>query len=58
MEINMAYQPNCRKENLTPAPQFQIDGVIITASQFMHNEWWYVINNEWCVESTVSIKGD
>ena len=54
----MAYQPNRRKENLTPAPQFKIDGVIITASQFMHNEWWYVINNEWCVESTVSIKGD
>jgi hypothetical protein len=57
-EINMAYQPNRRKENVTPLPQFEIDGVIITLRSFMHNEWWYVINNTWCVESTVSIKGD
>ena len=49
----MAYQPNKRKENTVALPKFEIDGVVITARQFMHNEWWYVINNSWCSELTV-----
>jgi len=49
----MAYQANRRKENTTPTPLYPIDGVIITSSQFMHNAWWYVINNSWTVESSV-----
>jgi hypothetical protein len=54
VEIKMTYTLNkFRKENTTPAPLYPIDGVIIIASQFMHNEWWYVINNSWTPESAI-----
>lgn len=49
----MAYTANPRKEATTQAPLYTTDGFIITSRQFMHNEWWYVINNSWTVESSV-----
>ena len=33
-----------------PAPKFEIDGVHITARNYMHGEWWYAVNNSWCTE--------
>ena len=49
----MTYQASERIINTKPIPKFEIDGVIITSCQFMHNEFWYVVNNSWCAESTL-----
>lgn len=51
----MAYQPTRRVVNVLPLPKFEIDGVTITSRQFMHDEWWYVVDNTWCVETSILV---
>lgn len=54
----MAYTLNkYRKENKNPLPKFKIDGVVITSCQFMHNEWWYIVDNSWECESALNRNG-
>lgn len=50
----MAYTANkYRKINTTPAPKFDIDGIVISSRKFMHTAWWYVINNSWHCEGEI-----
>lgn len=50
----MAYTQNkYRKLNDKPVPKFIVDGVRITSIQFMHNEWWYVVDGSWECESSI-----
>lgn len=62
------YQSTKRKINNLPAPKFEVGYKVkstaigngdfdghITNIQFMHDEWWYVVNGYWYAESTLGI---
>jgi hypothetical protein len=59
--MNLAKCP--LKVDVRPAPKFNkpltlrsgISEGIATSNQWMHDEWWYVIDGTWCAESTITL---